>query len=38
LQQLSARQQAGPLIAFYNSLDARQKAKFDRFRERRGCG
>jgi hypothetical protein len=24
------------LIAFYNSLDARQKAKFDRFRERRG--
>jgi len=26
------------LIAFYNSLDARQKAKSDRFRERRGCG
>jgi hypothetical protein len=24
------------LIAFYNSLDARQKEKFDRFRERRG--
>ena len=24
------------LIAFYNSLDARQKTKFDRFRERRG--
>ncbi len=24
------------LIAFYNSLDDRQKAKFDRFRERRG--
>jgi hypothetical protein len=24
------------LIAFYNSLDARQKAKFDRFRERHG--
>ena len=24
------------LIAFYNSLDARQKAKFDRFRERQG--
>ena len=24
------------LIAFYNSLDAKQKEKFDRFRERRG--
>jgi hypothetical protein len=24
------------LIAFYNSLDARQKEKFDRFRERHG--
>ncbi len=24
------------LIAFYNSLDAHQKEKFDRFRERRG--
>ena len=24
------------LIAFYNSLDDRQKARFDRFRERRG--
>jgi Spy/CpxP family protein refolding chaperone len=24
------------LVAFYNSLDARQKAKFDRFRERQG--
>ena len=34
---LSALKAENPkLIAFYNSLDARQKAKFDRFRERRG--
>jgi Spy/CpxP family protein refolding chaperone len=34
---LTALKEENPkLIAFYNSLDARQKAKFDRFRERRG--
>jgi Spy/CpxP family protein refolding chaperone len=34
---LTALKEENPkLIAFYNSLDARQKAKFDKFRERRG--
>jgi hypothetical protein len=34
---LTASKAENPLlIAFYNSLDARQKAKFDSFRERRG--